>query len=468
MGIHQEFRRNFDASRLLGREAANLYRYQENDLSWLRDQIVHHFTFLYGREVLNLETGQFEFDRLLDEGERDFGGYDALILWGTYPRLGVDERTQWDFYDDFPAGRRGLRTLIEQVHNRGVKVFIPFTPWDQSRALSGKYTHPDDQELAKLIQEIDADGVFLDTLSSLDAKLQRTVESARAGVAFCSEGRASSASLQSITCSWEQSQSRSWEQGNWTAVPERVHKIDMERFVFPEHRLFVVNRFATGKDRIRVIQRGFFNGTGWVVWQDVFGLALTYTPEETAFLKKCRTIFRSHRSTIWGPGPYPHLPTRVPGVYCNEFTGGGKSIWTFYNDNDHLVDEAVIQIARNQHTHFVDLWNEKEIELMPPDLLPVYLEPHSVGAVAEFPCILKYSPLDNQVSMAYPAPQVMLHFQHSASSSVQTVQAGIPCEIPTSGSQRNIRIQLVSDHEVLDQIVVANPSSGKGQKPNET
>jgi hypothetical protein len=307
----------------------------------------------------------------------------------------------------------------------------------------------------------------LDTLSSLDAKLQRTVESARPSVAFCSEGRASSASLQSITCSWEQSQSRSWEQGNWTAVPESVHKIDMERFVFPEHRLFVVNRFATGKDRIRVIERGFFNGMGWVVWQDVFGLALPYTPEEAALLKKCRTIFRSHRSTIWGPHPYPHLPTQVPGVYCNEFNGGGKRVWTFYNDNDHLVDEAVIPIERNQHTHFFDLWNEKEIELVHPDLLPVHLEPHSVGAVAEFPCILKYSSQGNQVSVTNPVPQVMLQFQHSASSNVQTVQAGISYKIPISMSQEKLLIQMISDHQVLDQIVIANRSSGNGQKSNE-
>ncbi len=467
MAVHQEVRRQFDAFRQAKREEIDLSRYQNNDLSWLQEQIVHHFTFLYGREVLNLETGQFEFGRLLDEGERDFGGYDALILWGTYPRLGVDERTQWDFYDDFPSGRPGMRNLIEKVHERGVKVFIPYTPWDQSLALSGNRTRSDDQELAKLIQEIDADGVFLDTLSSLDAKLQHTVESTRPGVAFCSEGRALRASLRSITCSWEQSQSRSWEQGNWSAAPESIHIIDMERFVFPEHRLFVVNRFATGADRIRVIQRGFFNGMGWVIWQDVFGLVLPYTSQEAALIKKCRIIFRSHRSTIWGPHPYPHLPTQVSGVYCNEFSGGGKRIWTFYNDNDHPVEEAAIRIDHRQDTHFVDLWNEREVKLTPPDLLSVRLEPHSVGAIAELPCILNYSPPDKQVTLANPERQTVLHFQQTGSSSVQATQAGIYSAIPASDSLGKLVIRLVRDHEVLDQIVINNQASGDWRQTNE-
>ena len=465
----QEIKQRFDTFRKVTRQEIDLSPYQNNDLSWLQDQIVHHFTFLYGREVSNLETGQFEFDRLLDDGERDFGGYDALILWGTYPRLGVDERTQWDFYNDFPAGRQGLRNQIGQVHERGVKVFIPYTPWDQSLALHGWQVDSDDKQLAQLIQEVDADGVFLDTLSVIDNKLQHAVDSARPGVSFCSEGRAVGVSLQSISCSWEQSQSRSWEQGNWSAAPELVHKIDLDRFVFPEHRLFVINRFATGADRIRVIQRGFFNGMGWVVWQDVFGLALPYTPQEATLLKKCRTIFRAHRSAIWGPNPYPLIPTRVAGVYCNEFGGKGKRIWTFYNDNDHLVEDAVIQIEHGQGTHFVDLWNETDIKLRGPGLIPVYLEPHSVGAVAELPSILRYSPLEEQVTLSKPEPDTELHFEQPGSIYVRAVDLETSYGICHYGSPTisKLLVRLVQNQEVLDQIVIEKNAPKYSQQPNE-
>ncbi len=80
------------------RASIDLAQCQRADLAWFQDQLVQHFTFLYGRELLNIQTGQFEIDRFLDDAERDFGGYDGMLLWGGCPRLGIDERSQWDFF----------------------------------------------------------------------------------------------------------------------------------------------------------------------------------------------------------------------------------------------------------------------------------------------------------------------------------------------------------------------------------
>jgi hypothetical protein len=121
----------FDLFRRRVRARFDLSQYQRPDLAWYDDQFVQHFTFLYGREILNLETGGFELDRFLDEGERDFGGYDGFLIWGVYPRIGVNERTQWEFYDDFPGGREGLRAMARRARERGVRFFIPYKPWDR-------------------------------------------------------------------------------------------------------------------------------------------------------------------------------------------------------------------------------------------------------------------------------------------------------------------------------------------------
>src|SRR6478609_8663806 len=94
---------------------------------------------------------------------------------------------------------------------------------------------------------------------------------------------------------------------------------DLWRFVLPEHRQFVISRHAQGEDRLRVIQRGFFNATGWVVWQDIFGLALPWTPDEAGLLKKCRILLREHRQAVWSAQPTPLIDTAIAGVYANEF-----------------------------------------------------------------------------------------------------------------------------------------------------
>jgi len=366
------------------RSQVDLSEYQRDDLDWYRSQWVQHFTFLYGREILNLKTHRFELERFLEESQHDFGGYDGILLWGGYPRLGLDERTQWDFFDDLPGGRPALRELVELAHAHGVKVFVPYKPWDQSAALHGQRAPSAPDELARLLTDIDADGVFLDTMSSLDRTFRTAIDGRRSRVVLCSELRVTKASFEMITGSWDQSYSRSYQQGNWSASPERMPGLDLGRFIFPEHRLFVINRHAVGDDRLTIIKRGFFGGTGWVVWQDIFGLVLTYAPDEAALLKKCRTIFRAHEDVLNSDAPTPLLPTLIPGVYCNEFVSEHKRFWTFYNETDDLVDAAVLALEARPDVRWIDVWNERELTIVDGQL-HLRLKPHDVGAVVELP-----------------------------------------------------------------------------------
>ena len=54
------------------RTQVDLSEYQREDLKWYSDQFVQHFTFLYGREILDLDKGEFNLERFLTDGERDF------------------------------------------------------------------------------------------------------------------------------------------------------------------------------------------------------------------------------------------------------------------------------------------------------------------------------------------------------------------------------------------------------------
>ena len=53
-----------------------------------------------------------------------------LILWHAYPRIGFDERNQYDFYRDIPGGLTALADIIARLHRRGVRAVIDYNPWD--------------------------------------------------------------------------------------------------------------------------------------------------------------------------------------------------------------------------------------------------------------------------------------------------------------------------------------------------
>ncbi len=437
------------------RNQFDLAQYACADLAWLREQLVQHFTFLYGREILNLDSGQFEVDRFLDEGERTFGGYDGFLIWGVYPRIGVDERTQWEFYDDFPGGRAGLRQMARRARERGVRFFIPYKPWDRSADIHGRPVGHDHEQLARPAADVEADGVFLDTMSAISPEFRAALDQARPGVAFCSEGRAKGAAFQMITSSWDQSPNRDFAQGNWSASEEAMPGVDLWRFIFPEHRLFVINRHAVGDDRIRIIQRGFFSGMGWVVWQDIFGLVLTYAPEEAALLKKCRTIFREHLEALNAPAPTPLIATLQPGVYANEFPASGKRLWTFYNENDRAIQGAVLRIEPRPGWHCVDVWRDREAPVDADGHLAVEIDRQGISAVVELPRRLLFDPQANQIGLAQPLPGATIQVRQ-AGREWSIAADGAPLEVQRlrAASEAPLLIRLLKGNELLDQIVV--------------
>jgi hypothetical protein len=48
----------------------------------------------------------------------------------TYTNIGVDDRSQFDLFEAMPGGVAGVRQFVDQLHAAGVKVLIPYNPWD--------------------------------------------------------------------------------------------------------------------------------------------------------------------------------------------------------------------------------------------------------------------------------------------------------------------------------------------------
>jgi iron(II)-dependent oxidoreductase len=103
--------------------------------------------------------------RFLDDLDARYGGIDAVLLWGTYPNLGVDERSQFDLLEDVPGGLPALKDVVAQFIARGVRVGLPFNPWDSGTA---RRPYGDEIALAQLAATVGADFANGDTMEYMD------------------------------------------------------------------------------------------------------------------------------------------------------------------------------------------------------------------------------------------------------------------------------------------------------------
>lgn len=315
--FREEVRRDVDFS-----------QYHRQDLQWIRDCTLTHFTYAFGKEFFDYAAGEADLSRLLEQGAA-FGGYDTMILWHEYPRLGVDGRTQWDLFEEYPGGIRYLKKLIAQAHGRGVKVIIPFKPWDRSPEENDRQTT---RRIADLMRELDADGIFFDTMNTVPAAFRAAIDAQRPGVVFMVESEpCEQHAIESITCSWNQYHTE-------PSMPEA----NLLRFLFPEQTRFAIARWHTGKLKDMAIERAVFNGEGMVIWQDVFGCWLPYSETQKEKILEWKGLLGDYRDIFQSSEAIPLIRTEKSGLYANLFQQGGRAIITLYNDTDVPMEGALV------------------------------------------------------------------------------------------------------------------------------
>lgn len=324
----------FDLCRSQWRAQYDFAEYDREDLQWFRSCAVHQFTFLYGKEGFDHQRQQIDVERLLKEGQ-EFGGFDTVILWNQYPRLGVDERTQWNFYDDFPGGRAALRKAVDQFHAHGVRVLFPFIPWDRNEAES---TESMGDELARIARDTGLDGFHLDTLQTLPYSMREKLDQVRPGIVLETQAHPmKKRTMEYITTSWDEF---------WSADP--MPEVDVFRFMHPRHAAPVIGRWLRMQDKDTLIKRAEFGGASIVIWQDIFGRWMPYNQAQKQRIARWKRIFLDHLEIYMGLNPIPLYPTGVQPVYCNVFQddGGQKQIYAFYNDSDRVQEVKDLKLWR--------------------------------------------------------------------------------------------------------------------------
>lgn len=63
-----------------------------------------HDKFFY-----DYEKGVYTVDRYLDDLEQRYGGIDSVLVWPTYPNIGIDNRNQFDLIRAMPGNENGIK-----------------------------------------------------------------------------------------------------------------------------------------------------------------------------------------------------------------------------------------------------------------------------------------------------------------------------------------------------------------------
>jgi hypothetical protein len=316
----------------------------------------------WDQRLWDAPCGCFAVDRLLDQADAEFGGWDLVVLWNGYPQLGFDGRNQFDFFRSVP-GADGLAALVGAFQERGVRVVLPYNPWDTG---TRREQRDDLDVLIELVDHSGADGVYLDTLASGAADIRARLDAVRLGLAVEGELPLPLERVADHQLSW----------GQWFddgPVPGVLRNMWFEQ----RHLVHLVRRWDT--DHSGELQTAFMNGSGIVVWDNVFGFSVDWTPRDRSILRTILPIQRRF-ADHFVHGTWTPLVETVPDhVYASLWELGGSRLWTLVNRSPEPWLGPVLRVTGAAANGYLDLVHGRPVE-PEGDVLHGVLAERGVGA----------------------------------------------------------------------------------------
>lgn len=383
--------------------------FHRKDLEWIRHSYLLLLQFAWDEQYYNAMERKYRFDEFFTRYDELVGGWDAYMIWPTWPRLGLDTRNQWDMYRDLPGGLRELRRQSEFVHKHNSKYFIAYNPWDES---TRKEDHLRGME--EMLRSIDGDGVVLDTWGESSKEFQSAVDRVKPGIILYSEGMAVPKDMPGI-------------------VAGRVHDaiympppLNLNKLIKPEFAIFRVAQLAEGRIH-RESAVAFFNGYGTEMNIMRPGRP-DWIEEELSYLGRTTKILRDNSSAFLSRDWVPLLPTLCDSIWVNEWPVKSKTVYTILSLRPEGWDGALFEAPAVEGYHYVSLWNHEELRLVNrggKTFVPVNVDGFSrswigtrregnVDCVALLPEVLSVTAIQDSI-----------HFEESRGTRV-VVWAGMP------------------------------------------
>lgn len=443
--------------------------YKRSDLAWIRNSYLIILQMAWDREFYDSQTGKYTYPELLKKSIGDFGWLDVYGLCATWPRLGLDRRSQQDMYRDLPGGIPQLRNFVNLGRSYGTRFFFAYNPRDMEKEDHHK-------GMTSLIMDLEADGVILETESAAGGeRLQAAADSIRSGVVMYPDGMAGVKEMQGI-------------------ISGRIHnsifmspELNLSKFIKPEYAIFRV--CDVGEDILhREIAVSFFNGYGTELNMFRPGGRNDDYDTDKEFLARTTFLLRQNNDVFTDKNWTPLIETSADNIFVNRWHSEGKTIYTVLNLRPEGHNGPLFEVSGQEGYHYVSLWNHDNLEtvkmngkvyagVMADAWPPVWAGTRregSVDCIAEFPDILR-SELKGGDSISINSPGQGIITVWKGNPSYNTEKRELKCKGDTIISLVNlfgrfegkIVIQL-TDNDILRDENIINISGGRPWPVNRT
>ncbi len=319
-------------------------RYDLPELKWTQSSFMQPQMMVQDRYFYDPISGKYTVDRYLDDLQKRYGGIDAVLIWPTYPNMGIDNRNQHDMIRCMPGGVAGVRQMVADFHKRGVRVLFPMMMWDQGTRKPDK-SWP--EEIADLMKEIGADGINGDTQDGVPRAFSEAADRVGHPLAFQPEGGPQDEAVAYDVLTWGQYK--------FPLVP----RVDRYKWLEPRHMVNISDRWNRAKTDD--LQFAFFNGIGWETWENIWGIWNGINPHDSEATRRVATIERAIAPFLISQDWEPFFPMLHFGVFASRWPLGDETVWTIINRNEYNIVGPQLEVPSQEGVHYYDLYHGVEL-----------------------------------------------------------------------------------------------------------
>jgi gamma-glutamyl hercynylcysteine S-oxide synthase len=317
--------------------------FEREDLKWIRHSYVMHIMMTWDKFYYDYKDGKFHLNEFVQRGKKLYGGDDVISIWPTWPTLGLDQRNQFDLFQDLPGGTKKIHQLSDELHRQNIRFFVCYNPWDESTRSENHFGG-----ISDLIAATAADGVVLDTKAEASKELQQSADKVRKGVIMYSEGMAVPKDMAGIPSG-------------------RVHNalyyapmLNLNKLIKPEFAIYRVAELF--KEPIqREFATSFFNGYGTEINIMAPGQP-DWAEEQYKYLGRTTRILRENTNNFTSRNWEPLIPTSTDSIWVNKWPQDGKIIYTIYSIRPSGYKGQLFRVQPAASQHFVDLWHHRLVQ----------------------------------------------------------------------------------------------------------
>lgn len=351
------------------------------------------FVYIWDQDFYDVEKGQYTVDHYCELMKQEFGGFNSVILWQGFIMLGIDQRNQFDMLRRMPGGLEKMREVVDQFHQHGIKVYVSYMPWDET---TRRENITDQEVLAFILDSTGIDGVYFDTFANRGRIFREAAGKKDSSIVFSTELCPSIYDIQgkqAITASWVQ-----WgpHQPTFADAYDEFGVLHL-KWIVPDHMQFQIKRYR--RDHTEEMMAAWINGSGMMVWENVFGTWNPWSQENKKQIRKMNPIWQRYADVYTSDNWKPYYPTHVDGLNLSVWENDSITMINLVNVAAGIRHYSVPEEFVSEKEYVFNLWNGRKIN--PGQSIPVN----------QFGCILLRRDKEDKSFTAFLGYQENIHSQ---------------------------------------------------------